>query len=333
MSSNTTSDASIGRLSHLERTVQSLPLSTHHDNEPFHNVLWPCIQQCIPIERISKLFPPLHEMNQMRLYHRLFEELERFNYNPDVLKDLRSRGRERFTLRGLFTYIHIDYSEVMSHFQTNPQDREDLEAYILASGLVMNRIRRPDTWSNVYPTTNAIKTRWEEFANESLSSLIDLVHFSNIMNYALKYISAIGNQQRLLTICACLAEGPRHARYVTGSAQSSRTSNRVLIYRTLSNTTKIARPKRKGQILYVHLFLQVIYFQKRILRVKVALLAVRSGLSLVRYSFQPPYIPQITLCFRRLLPYQRHSTAHFQSFCQHFDHILISIFQCQLWSQ
>jgi len=44
--------------------------------------------------------------------------------------------------------------------------------------------------------------------------------FANVMNNVLRYMKGKGNQQRLLTLAACLAEGPHHSRYITGGGNA-----------------------------------------------------------------------------------------------------------------
>ena len=139
----------------------------------------------------------------------------------------------------------IDSHDFKNKFKSSPQEREDLEAYIVLVAVLFVKNLKPDPWHEKYPTMESFLNAFPEFKDEKDESiLINLVVFTNVMVNVLRYMKGKGNQQRLLTLVACLAEGPTHSRYITGGAQSKKTSRRVLIFRRESNTCKVSRPHR-----------------------------------------------------------------------------------------
>jgi len=143
----------------------------------------------------------------------------------------------------------IDSNEFKAKFRSNPQEREDLEAYIVLIAVLFVKKNKPDPWSSKYENLEIFRMTYPEFNDETdESSILKLLEFANVMHNVLRYMKGKGNQQRLLTLAACLAEGPNHSRYITGGAQSKKTSRRVCIFRKESNTSKVARPHRRKSL-------------------------------------------------------------------------------------
>lgn len=80
-------------------------------------------------------------------------------------------------------------------------------------------------WKQRWTTVSAFVQEFPQLRKEP--DLMRLTMFANILSNVLRYCRSTKNFQRILTICACLAEGPSHTRIITGSCQCSYTAARV----------------------------------------------------------------------------------------------------------
>lgn len=216
------------------------------DVTPDFEVVYKTIVLAVPMTRISLLYPLLAERfdNVAKI---LFRELRASNFDIDVVVALKSRSKcVVMSVETVLDEAGIDSIDFKNKFKSNPQEREDLEAYIVMIAVLFVKNLKPDPWTEKYDTIERFCQNYPEFLDENdEGTMLKLVLFANVMHNVLRYMKGKGNQQRLLTLVACLAEGPNHSRYITGGAQSRKTSRRVCIFRKESNTMKVCRPHRR----------------------------------------------------------------------------------------
>jgi hypothetical protein len=205
------------------------------------------VEAATPLDRIRAFYP-----NFANVFHLIvkiiYRELKINGFSYEFVRDLKSRQRnpEHMSLDAILIEAGASPREMKEKFASNPQEREDLEAYILLAAVLLIKTFKPDPWTEKYKTLPEFLEAYPELSDEQdKDTLISLQLFANVMVNVLRYINGKGNQQRLLTLVACLSEGPQHSRYITGGAQSKKTARRVMIYRRESNTHKISRPRRK----------------------------------------------------------------------------------------
>jgi hypothetical protein len=173
------------------------------------------VEAHVPLERVNLLYPKMAGVfrNVVKI---LLRELSNTGFNPKSVRELKSRQKRGSTmsLDGLLTEAGVSPKDMKEKFSSNPQEREDLEAYVLLTGVILVKNFRPDPWTEKYQTMAQFKQAYPELVEDSNDeqSLGSLLLFANVMSNVLRYVNGKGNQQRLLTLVACLSEGRSHSR-------------------------------------------------------------------------------------------------------------------------
>ena len=149
----------------------------------------------------------------------MYRELKNNNYDIEIVNGLKNKNKEfkSMSLEAVLDESGISSTDFKFKFKSNPQEREDLEAYIVLIAVLFVKKIKPDPWVEKYQDIMSFKNAYPDFDdNNDENGIEKLMLFANVMCNCLRYMRGRGNQQRLLTLVACIVEGPDHSRYITG---------------------------------------------------------------------------------------------------------------------